>query len=77
MYFDSVIRLLTLTSDTTIQTIHSNSDHIIYGIGIDAGSQLRTKNTPHDFVYIKNNDVPKKVELSVVLVASWRTTYIS
>ena len=50
------------TSNTIIQTIHSNCDHTIYGIGIDAGSQLRTKNTPHDFVYIKNNALPKEVE---------------
>ncbi len=50
------------TSNTTIQTIHSNCDLTIYGIVIDAGSQLRTKNTPHDFVYIKNNDLPKEVE---------------
>ena len=46
-------------SNMTIQTIHSNSDHTIYGIGIDAGC-LCTKDTPHD--YIKNNDLPKEVE---------------
>ena len=59
--FRCILTALTTSkfSNTTIQTIHSNCDHTIYGIGIDAGC-LRTKNTPHD--YIKNNDLPKEVE---------------
>ena len=47
------------TSNMTIQTIHSNCDDTIYGIGIDAGC-LCTKSTLHDFV--KSNDLPKEVE---------------
>ena len=49
------------SSITTIQTIYSNCDHTIYGLGIDVGC-LRTKNTPHNFVNIQNNDLPKEVE---------------
>ena len=50
------------TSNMTIQTIHSNCDHTIYGIGIDAGC-LHTKSTLHDFV--QSNDLAKEVEPSV------------
>ena len=61
--FRCILTVLTTSksSNTTIQTIHSNCDHTIYGAGIDVGC-LPTKNTLYNFEYIRNNDLPNEVE---------------
>ena len=51
------------TSNTIIQTIHSNWDHTIYGIGIDAGSRVEPIVAKNSITAIlQNTNLPIEVQ---------------